>query len=188
VLAPPLDLIRAQVIERFRVAVARDDTADTFSELLAVEEQVAALIHLLGRQLMQAFVDERLRQTQSNKLGCPGCNQPMEWLLHTRWKRGTALGPIEVTDVYAYCRRCHHSARPLHRWLGTDRERWSLWAEQSALDLACDESCQHAVDKLERHHPGLSMERTSVLRMMHKHGAQVRRAHRSQTRSGSRAA
>ena len=40
--------------------------------------------------------------------------------------------------------------------------------------MACDESCQHAADKLERHHPGLSMERTTVLRMMHKHGAQAR--------------
>jgi hypothetical protein len=47
-------------------------------------------------------------------------------------------------------------------------------APKAALDLACDESCQHAADKLERHHPGLSMERTTVLRMMHKHGAQAR--------------
>jgi len=173
-LAAPLDRMRAEVLERFRVALQSDEEATTFTDLLGVEEQVAAFVAQLGHQMMQTFVDERLRQTQSNKLWCPGCNEPMEWLLHSHWQRGTALGPIEVTDVYAYCRDCHHSARPLHRWLGTDRERWSLGAEQSALDLACDESCQHAAEKLERHHPGLSMERTTVLRIMHKHGAQAR--------------
>lgn len=173
-LASPLDSIRVEVLERFRAAIAQDDAAQSFPDLLDVEEQLEAFLRRLGQQMMQTFVDQRLRQAQSSKLPCPSCQQPMQWLRRTRWSRGTSLGPIEVSDVYAYCRRCHQSARPLHRFLGTDRERWSLGAEHSALDLACDESCQHAAEKLERHHPGLSMERTTVLRILHKHGAQAR--------------
>ncbi|MCD6499392.1 MAG: hypothetical protein J7M25_13960 [Deltaproteobacteria bacterium] len=38
------------------------------------------------------------------------------------------------------------------------------------VDLAADESCQRAVDKLQRHHPGVEMGRTTALRMFHKHG------------------
>jgi hypothetical protein len=173
-LAPPLDSIRAEVLDRFRVAIACDEAASTFPDLLGVEEQVGAFVQQMAREMMQAFVDERSRQAQASNPPCPSCHEPLEWLRRTHWKRGTSLGPIEVSDVYAYCRNCHESARPLHRFLGTDRERWSLGAEQTALDLACDESCQHAADKLERHHPGLRMERTTVLRMMHKHGAQAR--------------
>lgn len=145
-----------------------------FANLLDVEQQLAAFVQKLGQQLLQSFVDERLKQALALRPPCPSCDELMEWHRRTHWRRGTALGAIDVHDAYAYCRCCHLSARPLHGWLGTDRERWSLGAEEAALDLACDESCQHAADKLERHHPGLSMERTTVLRMMHKHGAQAR--------------
>lgn len=172
--APPLDCIRAEVVERFRVALASDEDASMFPDLLGAEEQLAHFVHKLGLEMMQAFVDVRLEQARAHPPPCPSCGERMEWLRLTHWPRGTSFGPIEVADVYAYCRDCHQSARPLHGFLGTDRERWSLGAEEVALDLACDESCQHAADKLERHHPGLSMERTTVLRMMHKHGARAR--------------
>ena len=174
VLAPPLESIRTEVIDRFRAALAQDEDATVFANLLDVEQQLEAFVHELGHELVQSFVDERLEQALACRTTCPSCSDPMEVHRRTGWQHGTALGPIQVRDVYLYCRCCHVSARPLHGWLGTDRERWSLGAEQAALDLACDESCQHAADKLERHHPGLSMERTTVLRMMHKHGAQAR--------------
>jgi len=174
VLAPPLESIRSEVLDRFRAALAQDEDATLFANLLDVEQQLAAFVQKLGHQMMQSFVDERLKQALAGRPTCPSCGELMELHRRTRWQHGTALGPIQVSDVYAYCRCCHLSARPLHGFLGTDRERWSLGAEEAALDLACDESCQHAADKLERHHPGLSMERTTVLRMMHKHGAQAR--------------
>lgn len=172
--APPMESIRTEVLDRFRVALGCDEDATLFPNLLDVEQQLAAFVQKLGQELLQSFVDERLKRALACRPRCPSCDEPMEVHRRTCWRRGTALGAIEVRDVYAYCRDCHRSARPLHGWLGTDRERWSLGAEEAALDLACDESCQHAADKLERHHPGLSMERTTVLRMMHKHGAQAR--------------
>ncbi len=98
----------------------------------------------------------------------------MEWHRNTPWKRGTLSGAIRVNDVYAYCRPCRKSARPLHRWIGTDRETWSLQVQEAIVDLASDESCGKAVRKLRRHHPGVEMERTSALRLLHKHGAQAR--------------
>lgn len=38
--APPLDCIRAEVVERFRVVLAQDDAASTFPDLLGAEEQL----------------------------------------------------------------------------------------------------------------------------------------------------
>jgi len=39
------------------------------------------------------------------------------------------------------------------------------------VDLATDESCATAVAKLQRHHPGVEMGRTTALRLLHQHGA-----------------
>ena len=58
--------------------------------------------------------------------------------------------------------------------LGTDRETWSLLVEEAAVDLASDESCGKAVAKLERHHPGVEMDRTTALRLLHEHGNNAR--------------
>lgn len=88
--------------------------------------------------------------------------------------RETQLGPVTVHDPFAYCRTCGGSDRPLHAWLGTDREVWSMVTQEAALDLATDESCGKAVEKLERHHPGVEMGRTTALRLIHKHGRQAR--------------
>jgi len=84
------------------------------------------------------------------------------------------LGAVTVRDPYTYCRECLESERPVEAWIGTDRETWSLPAQEAAVDLATDESCQRAVEKLARHHPGVEMGRTTALRLLHKHGAQAR--------------
>jgi hypothetical protein len=98
----------------------------------------------------------------------------MEWLYNSDWPHGTLFGDLEVKDTYAYCRRCHCSARPLHGWLGTGPERWSLEVEEKLVDLASDESCQRAVEKLKRHHPGVAVGRSTALRMLHRHGEHAR--------------
>ena len=94
------------------------------------------------------------------------------------WERHTPWGPIEIKDDgYYLCRHCTGtgtSARPLHWYLGTDRETWSLLRQEAAVDLATDESCQGAVDKLARHHPGVAMHRSTALRLLHHHGEQAR--------------
>jgi len=169
-LPPLLDSIRLDTLKRFADVVERDEAATLFPNLLDAEELTEMLSAQLGRDMMQTFIDVRLVQAQRNKLQCPSCTHPMEWLRKTPWERGSEQGSVTVTDVYAYCRTCHESARPLHQWLGTDRERWSLGVEELAVDLAADESCEGAAKKLERHHRGLSVGRTTVLRMMHKHG------------------
>jgi len=79
-----------------------------------------------------------------------------------------------VPDPYVYCRLCGGSERPLHAFLGTERETWSLPVQEAAVDLATDESCGKAVAKLERHHPGVEMERTVALRLLHEHGRHAR--------------
>jgi hypothetical protein len=98
----------------------------------------------------------------------------MEWNARSEWPRGTPLGDVTVSDPYAYCRDCGQSARPLHGLLGTASERWSLDVQALAVDLATDESCQKAVAKLERHHPGVEMARTTALSLLHRHGEQAR--------------
>jgi hypothetical protein len=42
------------------------------------------------------------------------------------------------------------------------------------VDLATDESCQKAVEKLARHHPGVDMHRSMALRLLHHHGDMAR--------------
>jgi hypothetical protein len=170
-LPPPLELIRIETLKRFAEIVGADHDCSLLPNLLDTELLMQLFSRTLGNDMVQVFVNVRLQQAQHNKLLCPGCDQPMEWLRKSQWQRGTPLGPVSITDVFAYCRTCHDSARPLHGYLGTDRERWSLGVEEAAVDLATDESCERAADKLARHHPGVEVGRTTVLRMMHKHGA-----------------
>ena len=73
-----------------------------------------------------------------------------------------------------YCRVCHDAERPLHGFLGTDRETWSLLVQEAAVDLVADEPAGKAVAKLARHHPGVEMDRTAALRMLHEHGEHAR--------------
>jgi hypothetical protein len=49
-----------------------------------------------------------------------------------------------------------------------------MGVQQAAVDLASDESCARAVERLERHHPGVNLERTAALRLLHSHGREAR--------------
>jgi len=170
---PALQSILDTAVTSFTELLEQDRDAEQFPNLLDTTESVVELSQELGRQLHQAYVDVRLRQVQSRRVSCACGEGPMEWHSKSTWVHGTPFGDIVVEDVYAYCRACHLSARPLHGWLGTDAQRWSLVVEEEAVDLATDESCQRAVDKLQRHHPGVEMGRTTLLRLLHKHGEQA---------------
>lgn len=127
----------------------------------------------LARGMLQQFVDIRQAQAGKNRSAC-ACGKKLVAHRVTRWRRETMAGPVEVKDPYLYCPRCRTSAHPLHESLGTSRETWSLVVQEAAVDLAADESCGKAVSKLERHHPGVQMERTTALRMLHEHGSRAR--------------
>ena len=108
-------------------------------------------------------------------MNCPKCDKTMERHRNSNWSRQTLWGQIRVDDdAYLYCRDCKTSTRPLHSYLGTDRETWSLLVQEAAVDLASDESCQKAVEKLARHHRGVQMNRSTALRFLHHHGAMAR--------------
>lgn len=171
---PALQSILDNAVGSFTELLEQDRDAEQFPNLLDTTEAAVELSQELGRRMMQSYVDMRLRQVKTRRLSCACGEGPMEWHSKSIWTHGTPFGDIAVEDVYAYCRACHRSARPLHGWLGTDAQRWSLVVEEEAVDLAADESCQHAVDKLNRHHPGVEMGRTTVLRLLHKHGEHAR--------------
>jgi len=157
------------------VHLVHDDTSATvLPNLLVAVQQVTLLVTTLALAMLQAYVDIRLRQAKAKRRCCERCREPMEWNASSTWRHGTQFGDVLVHDVYAYCRRCQQSARPLHGWLGTSAERWSLELEHKVVDFAVDESCAKAVSKLERQHPGTEVGRTSALRMLHKHGAAAR--------------
>jgi len=141
--------------------------------LLQAEEQVQTFVYGLGRSMLQSFVEVRISQARARRQPCT-CGRVPSVHRNTQWTRQTPFGPIEVRDPYVYCPDCHESDRPLHTLLGTDRENWSLIVEEAAVDLASDESCGKAVAKLERHHPGVEMDRTTALRMLHEHGKKAR--------------
>jgi hypothetical protein len=153
--------------------IEADGEAAVFPNLLDTEQAVAELTAQLGQRMLQAYVDVRLLQAKATPRPC-FCGKPMEWHAASEWPHGTRFGDLQVKDAYAYCRTCHLSARPLHGWLGTGVERWSLDVEEKLVDLASDESCQRAVDKLQRHHPGVDVGRSTALAMLHRHGEHAR--------------
>jgi len=160
-------------ISTFTRLVDEDDGAVVFPSLLDMEQAAADIVADLGHRMLQTYVDVRLKQAKATPRMC-SCGKPMEWLAGSVWLRGTRFGDVKVTDAYAYCRICHLSARPLHGWLGTGAERWSLDVEEKLVDLASDESCQRAVDKLKRHHPAVEVGRSTALTMLHRHGERAR--------------
>jgi hypothetical protein len=167
---PSLQPLLEDTVARFAALVEQDPTATVWPNLLDTALAVGQFVTALGLGLLQTYVDVRWRQTKAAPRRC-GCGQTMEWHATTQWPHGTQFGDVHVHDAYAYCRACHASARPLHGWLGTGVERWSLPFEEQVVDLASDESCGKAVAKLARQHPGAAMGRTSALRLLHKHGA-----------------
>lgn len=172
-LPPELQSIADELIKRFRVFLENDCDAGQVSDLLSAEEHVGNLVRKTGQGMLQTFVDVRAEQAKENRQPC-SCDEIPGVHKTTRWTRQTLFGPVSVKDPYLYCRTCRDTRRPLHALLGTKRETWSPLVEEAAVDLASDEACGKAVAKLARHHPGVEMDRTAALRMLHDHGKQAR--------------
>ena len=175
-LLPEFQSIAEDLTKRYE-AFLKEDVEEgeglEVAELLTAEEQVKAFVQGIGQSMLQTFVDVRVLQAKASRRPCT-CGRIPPLHRNTEWTRQTPFGPISVPDPYIYCPECHDSDRPLHALLGTDRETWSLIVEEAAVDLASDESCGKAVAKLERHHPGVEMDRTAALRMLHEHGNKAR--------------
>jgi hypothetical protein len=171
--APEFESIAQELTTRYRAFVEDDRERALVPELLSAEEQVGEFVVALGLGLLKVFVEVRRRQAEANRRPCT-CGRVPAVHRTTTWTRRTIFGPLVVGDPYTYCKVCHDADRPLHALLGTDRESWSLVVEEAAVDLATDESCGKAVAKLERHHPGVEMDRTTALRLLHEHGTEAR--------------
>jgi len=172
-LPPEFESIATSLTARYRAFLTEDVEGRAVPDLLSAEERVAGFVRELGRGLLQVFVDVRAAQAKATRPPC-ACGPLPSVHRTTAWPRKTLLGPVQVRDPYVHCRVCHGSDRPLHAYLGTDRETWSLAVQEAAVDLAADESCGKAVAKLERHHPGVEMDRTAALRLLHEHGTHAR--------------
>lgn len=170
---PVLKPLNDAAVASFVEIVEQDTDGTTLRNLLDVVQAVCAFVTALGLAMIQAYVDVRLRQTKATRRVC-NCGKGMQWHANSHWLHGTQFGNVSVADVYAYCPRCRMSARPLHGWLGTSAQRWSLTLEEKVVDLASDESCGKAVAKLARQHGGVHVGRTTALRMLHAHGDNAR--------------
>lgn len=164
-----------EVVGRVGEQVAADSDASEFSDLLIFEEWTRQLTREMAQAMVAQFVQVRSQQAKEMSMKCSACGKSMQRHRRSSWHRQTLWGETRVEDDgYLYCRDCKTSARPLHGYLGTDRETWSLLVQEAAVDLATDESCEKAVKKLARHHPGVEMNRATALRMLHRHGAMAR--------------
>jgi len=170
---PVLKPLHDAALATFVQVVEQDIDGTVLRNLLDVVQEVCKFVAALGLAMIQTYVDVRLRQTKATRRAC-SCGKAMEWHATSEWLHGTQFGDVRVKDAYAYCRTCRKSARPLHGWLGTDDERWSLTLEEKVVDLASDESCGKAVAKLARQHSGVQVGRTTALRMLHEHGKKAR--------------
>ena len=163
------------VVDSVAEQIKNDQDGSEFPDILTFEEWTEELTRDLARSMVAQFVQVRSRQAKETSMKCPGCGKSMEQHRRSSWSRQTLWGQTRVEDDgYLYCRDCKTSARPLHSYLGTDRETWSLLVQEAAVDLATDESCQKAVEKLARHHRGVEMNRATALRLLHRHGAMAR--------------
>jgi hypothetical protein len=162
------------VLEQFRSFLEADPEAAQLSDLMTAEEQVVAFTQEVGHALMLQYVTTRSTQARQKPTVCE-CGEDMTVHRVTPWEHKTLFGDVRIPDPYFYCRQCRASARPLHQLLGTGRETYSMGLQEAAVDLVSDESCGNAVKKLERHHPGVILERTAGLRLLHSHGRAVRR-------------
>jgi hypothetical protein len=152
-----------------------DQDGCEFPDILSFEEWTDELTRSMAREMMAKFIQIRSQQAKETSMKCSGCGKAMERHRQSSWSRQTLWGATRVEDDgYLYCRNCKVSSRPLHSYLGTDRETWSLLVQEAAVDLATDESCQKAVEKLARHHRGVEMNRATALRLLHHHGAIAR--------------
>lgn len=172
-LPPALDLIAEELTKQYRSILEEDSECKDVPEFLSAEEQVKDFVHKLGLDMLHTFVEVRIEQAKACRQPCR-CGRIPTIHKTTIWTRETPFGQVSVRDPYVYCPACHESDRPLHALLGTDRDKWSLIVQEMVVDLASDESCGKAVDKLKRHHPGVEVERTSALRMLHQHGKKAR--------------
>ena len=170
---PALKPLLDSTLTSFAALVEQDAAATVLPNLLDAVQEVGKFVAALGLGMIQTYANVRLKQATAKRRVC-SCGKAMQWHATSEWRHGTQFGDIRVKDAYAYCRSCHESARPLHGWIGTGVERWSLAFEEKVVDLASDESCGKAVAKLARQHPGAEVGRTSALRMLHEHGANAR--------------
>ncbi len=172
-LPPEFESIPTSLKDYYRAFLIDDADGLAVPDLLTAQERVVDFVRELGFGLLQVFVDVRTEQAKASRRPC-SCDRSPSIHRTTKWPHKTLLGPVIVQDPYAYCRICHDSQRPLHTYLGTDRETWSLPVQEAAVDLASDESVGKAVAKLGCHHPGVEMERTTALRLLHEHGKHAR--------------
>lgn len=161
------------VVEQLRIFLDSDPQAVQVSDLMMAEDQIAPFVRKLGHALLVQYVATRSAQARQTPPICD-CGDAMPLHRFTSWPHKNLFGDVQVPDPYFYCRTCRCSARPLHRLLGTDRETYSMGVQEAVVDLVSDESCGNAVKKLERHHPGVTLERTAALRLLHTHGSAAR--------------
>ncbi len=170
---PALQPIHDAALASFVQVLKQDSNATMFRNLLDTVQELCKFVTALGLAMIQTYVDVRLQQAKMTRPLC-SCSKAMEWHTSSEWRHGTQFGDVHVKDVYSYCRICRKSARPLHGWLGTNQERWSLALQEKVVDLASDESCGKAVAKLARLYPDVDVGRTTALRMLHEHGKLAR--------------
>jgi len=171
--APKLEGIALGCLQRFKRLFELDGDAERFETILAVETEVSAFCRELGRQVIQSYVDVRYCQATKKRKIC-ACKTGVTVHRKTEWTRTTPLGQITIRDPWLRCRHCTAASRPLHAFIGTNREVYSLDVVEKALDLASDESAGKAVKKLARHHPGVEMDRNTAIRLLHTYGKNAR--------------
>ncbi len=115
---------------------------------------------LWGKRAEEVIAEERLRGFTLHKTGS----------IHLR----TVLGTVRVPSPQMKDRRTGAFSRPVRRVLGVQGGMMTPSLERAATDFGAEESFQHAAKRLEEHY-GVTVGRTSILRVVRRRAEQAER-------------
>ena len=148
-----------------------DKEGQKFSGVLEIEELAKEISQHIGHETIKEFVNIKTEDIKKNNFYCKCCNTKLKKHRKTEYDYRTTFGDININyDVYLYCEKCRSSIRPMHAKLGVNREDLSLELQKTIVDFGIDESGQQSAKKIKRHYPQVNINRSKVIRILHKHG------------------
>jgi hypothetical protein len=150
-------------------------------DLGALEQAVQEKMQLLGKGLLQKFLDNGSHGYQGTSIACQ-CGESMNFIQHRPKNIHTVFGWIKVRRSYYYCPDCGDSFVPFDKAGGLGSEQISPGLARACCLLAVDDSYQQVSRKIEQLF-GQRVCDDTVKQVVHKVGSAVLQRDKDQLES-----